>query len=152
QRNYIHLWEHAEFEFTGLRLPAPKYCDKMITLCVDKNENYWRAFEFIEDAKMVNIAAKPAQAKATAKAFAKFTLAYSEFNVDLLREVIPGFHDLAYRYRQFQESLQTELYERMGKAILLVEELKRRERYIHFYEIITESQEFPKRVMHHDAK
>src|SRR5207249_994138 len=34
----------------------------------------------------------------------------------------------------------------------LAEELKRRERYKHFYDIIISSDEFPQRVMHHDAK
>lgn len=33
-----------------------------------------------------------------------------------------------------------------------MKELKERERYCHFFEIITSSDEFPQRVMHHDAK
>src|SRR5689334_12930877 len=44
QENYINIWEYAQFEFTGLRLPDPRYCGKMITLYVDEEENYWRAF------------------------------------------------------------------------------------------------------------
>lgn len=152
QENYISIWQYAEFEFTGLRLPSPKYCGKMTTLFVDEKENYWRAFEFIEDAKMLSIAEKPAQAKATAKAFARFTAAFDDFNVGMLKNVIPGFHDLSLRYQQFEVALNSELYERMAKALPLIDKLKQRERYKHFYEIITESDEFPQRVMHHDAK
>ncbi len=152
QENYIRIWQYAEFEFTGLRLPSPKHCGRMTTLFVDRNENYWRAFEFIEDARMCAVAEKPAQAKATAKAFAKFTAAFEDFNVSNLKEVIPGFHNLSLRYRQFEEAMKGELYERMSKSLPLIDELKQREKYKHFYEIVTESGEFPQRVMHHDAK
>jgi thiamine kinase-like enzyme len=152
QENYIGIWQYAEFEFTGLRLPSPKYCSKNTTLFVDEKGNYWRAFEFIDDARMLSIAEKPGQAKATAKAFARFTAAFDDFNVRMLKNVIPGFHDLSLRYKQFEEALNSELYERIAKALPLIDELKQRERYKHFYEIITESDEFPQRVMHHDAK
>jgi thiamine kinase-like enzyme len=159
QENYIHLSQYAEFvrkdsfgEFTNLRMPWPVYCGKESTLFIDSNEDYWRAFEFIEESKTVIVAEKTSQAKTTARAFAKFTAAFADMNVDLLKEVIPGFHNLSLRYKQFEESLNTELYERMAKTIDLVKELKQRERYKHFYEIITGSGEFPKRVMHHDAK
>ncbi len=153
QHNYITISQYAEFEFTGLRLPYPKYLNVRDSLYIDKQGNYWRAFEYIDNAFSVSIAQKPAQAKATAKTFAKFTAAFEEFNTGLLKTVIPDFHNLSFRHRQFLESLNTELYERMPKALPLIEELKNRERYIHFYELITESPEnFPQRVMHHDAK
>jgi thiamine kinase-like enzyme len=152
QENYIRIWEYSEFEFTGLRLPSPEHCSKKTTLFVDKNGNYWRAFEFIDNARMFPVAEKPSQAKATAKIFAKFTSAFEEFNLQMLKNVIPGFHDLSLRYRQFEEAMTGESYERMAKALPIIKELKQRERYNHFYEIIIESDEFPQRVMHHDAK
>lgn len=152
QDNYLSIWQYAEFEFTGLQLPTPKYCGKNTTLFIDKQTNYWRAFEFIDNTNMLLIAKKPAQAKATAKAFAKFTAAFSDFNLHSLKIVIPDFHNLKFRYQQFEESLNTELYERMAKALPLIDDLKQRELYKHFYEIIIESGEFPQRVMHHDAK
>lgn len=153
QHNYITISQYAEYEFTGLRLPYPKYLNERDSLYIDKQGNYWRAFEFIDNAYSVSIAKKPSQAKATAKTFAKFTAAFEEFNTELLKIVIPDFHNLSFRYRQLQESLNSAMYERMPKALTLAEELKNRERYIHFYELITESPEnFPQRVMHHDAK
>jgi len=152
QENYIYIWQYAEFEFTGLRMPAPVYYEGQATLYVDETGGYWRAFEWIPDSKTINVALKPAQTKATARAFAKFTAAFEDMNTNLLKEIIPGFHSLSLRYRQFEESLNTELCERMAKAVTLVSELKQRERYKHFFEIITESGEFSRRVMHHDAK
>lgn len=152
QENYLNIWQYAEFEFTGLNLPAPFYCDKKTTLFVDQNENYWRAFEFIADSATLNIAKKPQQAKAAAKAFAKFTAAFSDFNVDQLKTIIPDFHNLSFRYEEMEQAEKGDLYERIAKAQSMTCELKDRERYRHFYEIITNSDEFPLRVMHHDAK
>jgi hypothetical protein len=152
QANCNYLCQYAEFEFTGLRLPYIKYFGQAKSLYKDQNGNYWRAFEFIEDGTTFTIATKPAQAKATAKAFAKFTAAFDEMNVENLKETIPRFHDLSLRYSQFEEALKTELYERMPKALPLAEELKKREKYKFFYEEIVSSDAFPKRVVHHDAK
>lgn len=152
QANYIRIWQYAEFEFTGLRLPAPIYIDNHTSLFRDREGGYWRAFEFIGDSKTVDRALRPAQAKSVARTFAKFTAAFGHFNVGLLRETIPGFHDLGLRFRQFETSLQGEAYERMAQALPLIRELQQRERYVHFYEVITGSDAFPLRVVHHDAK
>jgi hypothetical protein len=152
QENYLAIWQYAETKFKGLRLPTPKFCKKNSTHFKDKNENYWRAFEFIDNANMLLVAKKPSQAKATAMAFAKFTAAFKEFNVQLLKTVIPDFHNLSFRYQQFEESLHTKLHERMENALPCINELKQREQYKHFYEIIIESEKFPQRAMHHDAK
>lgn len=152
QGNYNQIWKYAVSGSSRLQLPAPKCSDKKTTLFIDVNNNYWRAFEFIEDAITLNVAVKPEQAKATSKAFAKFTAAFHDFDVRLLKNVIPNFHNLSSRYEQMEKAQQGDLYERIAKAQPLIEELKQRERYKHFFEIITESDEFPQRVMHHDAK
>ena len=152
QQNYLEVWQYAGFELSGLRMPAPLYTGELKTLYKDSRGDYWRAFEFIENGKTFALAENPEQAKATARAFARFTLTLEELNTDRLKEVIPGFHDLNLRFRQFETSLRTELYERMVIAKELINELKERERYCLFFDIITSSEEFPKRVMHHDAK
>lgn len=153
QENYINIWEYAQYEYPRLRIPEPKYCADSITLFVDEHENYWRAFEYIDNTKTILATKTKNQAIATASTFAKFTAAFEDFNTTLLKNVIPGFHDLSLRYTQFEQSLNGEYYERMSKALPLIDDLKKRERYKHFYEIMTESPEdFPLRVMHHDAK
>jgi aminoglycoside phosphotransferase (APT) family kinase protein len=152
QQNYVLLSQYAEFEFTGLKLPWALPYERQKTLFIDDEGNYWRAFEFIEDSTSFAIATTVAQAKATAKTFGKFTQAFAGLNSDLLKETIPRFHDLSFRYQQLEDSLQGDQYERMQAASVLIHELKQRERYIFFYEEITNSSAFPKRVMHHDAK
>ena len=152
QKNYLTIWEFTEFEFKKLKLPTPKYWENNITLIKDEEGNCWRAFEFIDNAKMLQVATKAVQAKKTAIAFANFTSNFDDFNIRLLKIVIPDFHNLNVRYVQFEKALTTENYERMAKALPMIRELQSRERFKHFYDIITESAEFPLRAMHHDAK
>ncbi len=152
QENYINLWQYAEYEMTGISMPAPVFYGGYKTLFTDNEGNCWRAFEFIHHSITMQTASSPEQARAAARAFARFTAAFSDLNLKQLHPVIPDFHNLSLRFRQLEESLETELYERMGKAQSLIQELRQRERYKHFFDIITESDEFSQRVMHHDAK
>jgi hypothetical protein len=152
QENYVLLSQYAEFEFTGLNLPWPLSYERNKTLFKDHDGNYWRAFNFIDDSKTISIANTPAQAKATAQAFAKFTKSFNAFNIELLRETLPGFHNLSCRYEQFEKAMEGDACERQQKAADVIDELQKRERYKFFYEEITASPEFPKRVIHHDAK
>lgn len=153
QANYISISQFAELEFTGLRLPYPQEYDQEKYLYIDREGNYWRAFEFIPNSVSLKTASHPSQAGAAARAFARFTAAFNNFNTDLLKIVIPGFHDLSLRYAQLEEALNGEYYERMPRALPLADELKKRERYRQFYQyVINHPEKFLQRVMHHDAK
>lgn len=153
QENYTRIWEYVELKDTGLRLPAPLSCGEKATLFVDKQEQYWRAFEFIDETRMFHIAETPEQAKATAIAFAKFTTALAGFNVGLLNNTITGFHDVSLRFRQFEEAVDgVSASERLLKSLPIIEELNKRQEYQQFYEGLKGSAEYPQRVMHHDAK
>jgi Ser/Thr protein kinase RdoA (MazF antagonist) len=92
------------------------------------------------------------QARTVAEVFGSLTSGFEFFDLDILYITIPGFHDLSLRFRQFKQSLHTKNYDRLLKAAPLIDELKKRERHVSFYEVMTESEEFEKRLMHHDAK
>ena len=61
QHNYISISQYADFEFTGLRLPYPIYHNRTDSLYIDRDNNYWRAFEFIDDAFTPAVVEKPTQ-------------------------------------------------------------------------------------------
>jgi len=65
---------------------------------------------------------------------------------------IPQFHDLAYRYDQFQTALSNGLPERIHSTQSLIEGLIARIKYVTFYEQMLYDPEFHLRMMHHDAK
>ena len=152
QHNCTYLSTYAEMEFTNIRIPYIKEFAKEQSLYQDSNGDYWRAFEFIEDGYSIPIAENPQQARATAITFAKFSAAFDDMNVEQLFETIPNFHNLNYRYQQFDEALQSKLLERKAKAQPLTEDLINRNRYKKLYDEIASYAAFPKRVVHHDAK
>lgn len=152
QYNYETLWKYLQSEEINFIIPEPKYFPDNNSFYCDSNNNYWRVFEYIDGAITLSIAEKPSQAKMVAETFGSLTACFSQFDAGQLNKVIPGFHNLSLRFKQFKDSLHSKNYERIQKAAAMISELKEKERYANFFDVITESEEFPLRVMHHDAK
>ena len=152
QYNYEVLWKYLQSQEIFFFIPEPKYFAGDAILFCDSKAHCWRMFEFVEGTKNFVVAEKTSQAWAVAESFAEFTACFSDFDAERLAITIPNFHDLSFRFNQFRDSLHTHKYDRLQKAADLISGLKERERYANFFDIITESDEFPKRVMHHDAK
>lgn len=152
QLNYQLLWKHLKSAGTIFYIPEPKYFPGDVDLYWDSNLNYWRVIEFIEDGKMLSNAETAEQARETAQTFARFTAAFRDFDVNLLKDTIPDFHNLSFRYRQFEDSLEKNIAGRKEKAKELIDDLKQRKHYVDFYNSLADSADYPKRVMHHDAK
>jgi aminoglycoside phosphotransferase (APT) family kinase protein len=151
QYNYELIWKFLSEEQKDLYLPEPKYFTDTDSLFVDSKNNYWRVFEFIYGSYTPEkFTAK--QARSAAKVFAWFTSSLAGFVAEDLEIVIPGFHDLGLRFKQFKTALHSGEKERITNAEQLIEELTKRERYASLHDVFIESDEFPKRVMHHDAK
>lgn len=158
QDNYIKIWEFLEYDGAPksvpypVKIPEPKrFKDDSMLFC-DSQNNYWRIFNFIDGAITIPTPTICSQAKKVAQTFACVTKSFELYSLENLHITIPGFHDLSLRFRQFKQSLHTRNYERLLKVAPEIKQLKKRERYVSFYEIMTESNEFEKRLMHHDAK
>ncbi|MBL7709930.1 MAG: aminoglycoside phosphotransferase family protein [Chitinophagaceae bacterium] len=152
QHNYELLWKHIRETTLSFTIPAPKYFAGDTAFFIDSNNKYWRVFEFVQGSVTLDTIDNPEQAKTVAATFAAFTAGFANFDATQLHPTIHRFHDLSFRFDQFKESLHSQYYERLHKSSVLIEELKKRERYSSFYDIISDSGEFPLRVMHHDAK
>ncbi len=152
QNNYEKLWKYIRSESIPFTMPQPKYFAGDSNLFYDSHQHCWRVFEFITGAQTYAIPENSSQAKAVARTFAGFTASFKGFDISTLQETIPNFHNLSFRFKQFQKSLHTRNYGRLLRSSALIDELKNREHYVNFYEVLTESEEFPRRVMHHDAK
>lgn len=152
QSNYDKVWKHLQNEETGYVIPEPKQFPGNTTLFFDSQNKYWRVFEFIYRGQSFATPQNSMQAKAVANTFGQFTSCFNEFDIEELNITIPEFHNLSSRYQQFEHSIQNHRFERIKKASPLIDEFRKRERYANLYDVFTESDEFPKRVMHHDAK
>lgn len=158
QANYEKIWSYIYHDSPFHNIPNPfivpkplKFLDATKLFC-DSHERYWRIFDFIDGAQTFHTATNSIQARTVAQVFGSITSGFEFFDLNGLYSTIPGFHDLSLRFRQFKQSLHTKNYDRLLKSAPLIRELKARERYANFFDVITESAEFPKRVMHHDAK
>ncbi len=158
QANYETIWLQLRLEQSSrsgpdlVKIPEPLQFLDGSRLFYDRHERYWRIFEFIDKAHAVPLVQSSWEAQKAAQAFANLTTGFGSFDPKRLFVTIPGFHDLSLRYRQMLYSLKSHNYERLQKAAPLIKELKSRERYVSFYEVMTGSEEFIQRVMHHDAK
>lgn len=152
QDNYMHIWKYAKEYAPGFRLPAPVLTNDRQLLYKDNHSRYWRAFEYLRDTQALPVAETPAQAAETAATFAGLTATFSAMDVTVLKAVIPGFHDLAWRYRQFKDAIASGHEVRLNKTDAMIAALLSRERYVQFFETVKSSDAYPLRVMHHDAK
>lgn len=152
QENYMHIWEYLAKTGSATRIPVPVMGAGKQSLYTDTKGQYWRAFAFIPGTVMRHVADSPAKARAVARSFAALTAALAGMDTRSLHPVIPRFHDLGWRYQQFEEALQGKNQEQLSQAGPTIKALKDRVAYRDFYEEIARSAAYPKRVMHHDAK
>jgi Ser/Thr protein kinase RdoA (MazF antagonist) len=158
QDNYYKIWDYlfhndkAKKIANPVKVPKPlKFMDEKY-LFRDSQKNYWRKFECVDGAATFQNASTITQAKKVALTFGSITRSFESPDLNDFHVMLPGFHDLSLRFRQFKQSLHSKNLERLLKTSHLIEHLKKREHYVSFYEVITESDEFQKRIMHHDAK
>jgi len=72
-----------------------------------QDEGYFRLFAFVKDSCTHDIARTPQQAFEAARQFGCFTRVLNDYPVETLKITLPDFHNLAYRYSQFEEALRS---------------------------------------------
>lgn len=118
---------------------------------LDDNEEYWAVCLFIEDAIAYNSAKTPELAYAGGKGIGKFQSLVSDLKEPLVN-ILPGFHDIKFRYQQWDEVLAKNP---VGRKEKVEEEISwienRRDEMLRFYELI-ENKTIPTRISHNDTK
>ena len=152
--NYLALYRFSIQKPGKVRIPVPIFFSEGQCLFIDTNGEVWRAMEWIAGSCTIEKVHHIEQARDVAQTFALFTHSLSkDFSSDLLKPTLPHFHDLSYRYQQFEEAFSNASGERLSSALSLIEEMKKRSAYCRLFEYFkTHPTGFPYRVMHHDAK
>ncbi len=152
-QNYDRIYKFLQHENNGCRIPAPIVSSNGELIWKDYLNNNWRATEFIADSFSPLIADNKEAAYTVAKSFAAFTKSLSALDIKTLKEIIPNFHDLLFRYKQFEEAITNASQERLLKATHLISELRQRKELVNYFELIQKNaDDYPSRVMHHDCK
>lgn len=153
QANYMDLWDFLQRKEIRLTLPEPQRTGFGESLFRDDEGEYWRAFRFIKNSEMHDVASSADEAYATAQTFGTFTASLTRYDPSKLRIVIPRFHDLSFRYEQFCHALENGNTTRIKETRDIIKGMTDRTHYNAFYQLIHRSpSDYPLRVMHHDAK
>lgn len=119
----------------------------------DTEENFWRATEFIVNSYASSIPANPQEVFTAARSFASFTQSLNGLQADKLEIIIPNFHNLAFRYTQFEDAVKNAHIKRLLKSTHIISEMRNRTALVDFYmEVESNETDYPARVMHHDCK
>ncbi len=119
----------------------------------DNEGSFWRATAFIDGSYAVAIPQNAAEVFTAAKSFGAFTQSLSGMKADDLATIIPHFHNLSFRYKQFEETVNKAHISRLLKSTHVISEIRDRVALVDFYNMVSENEtDYPTRIMHHDCK
>ena len=114
--------------------------------------NFWNVMIFIDDSVTHEIVKDEEIAYEGGKLLGDFLNLTSDFDSSQLIEVIPNFHNMAFRFKQYASSIQSASKSRLTKAadyIQIVADLKEE---MHILQNLKDAGEIPIRVTHNDTK
>lgn len=118
---------------------------------LDEEEEYWAVCRFIEETIAYEAAKTPELAYSGGKGIGKFQTLVADLK-DPLTNILPGFHDMRFRFKQWDAVL---LKDPVGRKSEVKEEVSwienRRTEMLTFYELI-ENGTIPTRISHNDTK
>lgn len=150
-QNYLVIYDHLRRQ-GEVQIPAPIPAVNGHWLLQDADGNSWRATEYIANSYTPAATENAQSAFTTALCFGQFTRALSGVDKSQLEVVLANFHDLAYRYQQFEDVVASVQGLRLMRATHVIAELRQRKKLVDFYSSIKNNPEYPVRLMHHDCK
>ncbi len=119
---------------------------------VDVNQDFWRLYNFIENAESYEVIQNKSQAYEAGKAFGAFQSLMLDLNADDFYETIPDFHHLEKRYKKFDIVLASNPKNRIQQAEKEIKfALEQRKISDSILGFIANGQ-LPVRVTHNDCK
>ena len=117
----------------------------------DTDGNFWAVCVFIEGSATYEAADTPAKAYKGGQGIGKFQAQLADFTTPL-SETIKGFHNIRWRFQQWDEALKADA---AGRVKDLAEEIgwieSRKEEMLEFWSLV-ENGTIPTRVTHNDTK
>lgn len=118
---------------------------------LDEEEEYWAVCLFIEDTIAYEAAETPDLAYAGGKGIGKFQTLVSDLT-DPLTDILPGFHNIRFRFKQWDEVLAKNPVNRKAEVTEEISWIEnRREEMLKFWEFV-EDGTIATRVTHNDTK
>jgi Ser/Thr protein kinase RdoA (MazF antagonist) len=121
-------------------------------LAYETGKGYFRLTPFVKNSKTIQVVETPEQAYEAALQFGRFSSSFSDFDAAQLHVTIPNFHDLAYRYKQFENALLTGNPQRVSACSKEINQIRSYANLVDEYTRIRMNPAFKLRVTHHDTK
>lgn len=119
---------------------------------VDAHGDFWNAMIFIDNSFTFETVTDPKVAYEGGKLFGEFIHLTQDFDTADLVEVIPRFHDMSFRFEQFEEALKNASNERLHKARSFIDKAKSLKEEMHILQELKDNGEVGIRVTHNDTK
>jgi len=153
QSNYVKVYNYIEQNAPDFVMPKPIVACICDSFFIDSHGDFWRGFYYVANSSVKHFISDAKEAYTVAALFGRLLKTLNGFPVEQLQETIPQFHNLHLRYQQFTSAVKNCDKKRKAKAAVLIEELKKRQKYVALYdEVVKQREKFPLRVLHHDAK
>lgn len=149
----IHLLKgYLDRHFPDYLFVAPVTNNNGQDIVFVPDAGYFRLFPYIQNSHTIDVVSSPDQAFEAAHQFGTFTHNLEGFDASRLHTTLPDFHNLSFRYNQFQQALAQGNPERIRRAEPLIASIKERTHILDRYEKIKTNPAIKKRVTHHDTK
>lgn len=119
---------------------------------VDRNGDFWNATIFIEHSQTFETVHESKVAYEGGKLFGEFIRLTEDLDPGEFVEVIPRFHDMSYRFEQFEASLNQASSVRKEKASALIRQSLSLKKEMHILEGLKNQGKIKLRVTHNDTK
>lgn len=119
---------------------------------VDSENNYWRAYLFIEGATCYDAVNKPEDFYQSGKAFGHFQRMLSDYPARELAETIPNFHHTPDRFEKFKRAVQEDVCRRAAFVQEEIQFVMDRAEDMDAAQSMMEAGTLPLRVTHNDTK
>lgn len=118
----------------------------------DEDGNYWNVMVYISDSVTHEIVNNEEVAYEGGKLAGDFLNLTSDFDASVLIDVIPKFHDMSFRFWQFEEALKIASKERLEIAKTYIDRVIALKEEMHIIQNLKESGKIKLRVTHNDTK
>ena len=118
----------------------------------DQEGMYFRLFPYVEGSRTFSTAPTPEHAFEAAFQFGRFARLLSGFDPSHLHIGIPNFHNLAARYRHWQDILRHGNKERIKQSRAWIAKCRDHQDIVDTYNHLVKDPQVIQRVTHHDTK
>lgn len=117
----------------------------------DEAGDYWTVTVFISDTVAYNKADSPELARKGGQGIGRFQAQLADFH-EPLAETIPGFHDIRFRFKQWDEAVAADAAGRVASLQPEIEWIDSRRQAMLEFRSLVEDGTIPTRVTHNDTK